>query len=230
MKLKKIASLALAGIMAVSMLAGCNKGGNDNGSSSSEVTVTTGIVDTLNNNQNKNNDVKVEFTSNSALDTALSAAVKDSAATVTVANLARRMYSYNPINAWNPSSASASYNFYNDDNIVAFTSAGVSNEKVNPVTLVKCYIVTSAQAWNEANAIKLAVAQMDEDIATLTADDVDADQKVNGKPLTTANNKYHEYDYAGNVSMVSEDNGDGTTTYYFAMAITQTVTQVEYKG
>ena len=230
MKLKKIASLALAGIMAVSMLAGCNKGGNDNGSSSSEVTVTTGIVDTLNNNQNKNNDVKVEFTSNSALDTALSAAVKDSAATVTVANLARRMYSYNPITAWNQGSASASYNFYNDDNIVAFTSAGVSNEKVNPVTLVKCYIVTSAQAWNEANAIKLAVAQMDEDIATLTADDVDADQKVNGKPLTTANNKYHEYDYAGNVSMVSEDNGDGTTTYYFAMAITQTVTQVEYKG
>ena len=98
------------------------------------------------------------------------------------------------------------------------------------MTLVKCYIVTSAQAWNEANAIKLAVAQMDEDIANLTADDVDADQKVNGKPLTTANNKYHEYDYAGNVSMVSEDNGDGTTTYYFAMAITQTVTQVEYKG
>ena len=28
MKLKKIASLALAGIMAVSMLAGCNGGGN----------------------------------------------------------------------------------------------------------------------------------------------------------------------------------------------------------
>ena len=30
MKLKKIASLALAGIMAVSMLAGCKDGGNGN--------------------------------------------------------------------------------------------------------------------------------------------------------------------------------------------------------
>ena len=41
MKLKKIASLALAGIMAVSMLAGCKDGGNGNSGSSSENTNTT---------------------------------------------------------------------------------------------------------------------------------------------------------------------------------------------
>ena len=35
MKLKKIASLALAGIMAVSMLAGCKDGNNGNSGSSS---------------------------------------------------------------------------------------------------------------------------------------------------------------------------------------------------
>ena len=40
MKLKKIASLALAGIMAVSMLAGCKDGGNGNSGSSSENTST----------------------------------------------------------------------------------------------------------------------------------------------------------------------------------------------
>ena len=40
MKLKKIASLALAGIMAVSMLAGCKDGGNSNSGSSSENTDT----------------------------------------------------------------------------------------------------------------------------------------------------------------------------------------------
>ena len=45
MKLKKIASLALAGIMAVSMLAGCKDGGNSNsGSSSSEPTASTGYT------------------------------------------------------------------------------------------------------------------------------------------------------------------------------------------
>ena len=42
MKLNKIASLALAGIMAVSMLAGCGEGnGNGNSGSSSENTNTT---------------------------------------------------------------------------------------------------------------------------------------------------------------------------------------------
>ena len=48
MKLKKIASLALAGIMAVSMLAGCKDGGNGNSGSSSENTNTvTGYSDVL---------------------------------------------------------------------------------------------------------------------------------------------------------------------------------------
>ncbi len=40
MKLKKIASLMLAGVMAVSMLAGCKDGGNSNSGSSSENTNT----------------------------------------------------------------------------------------------------------------------------------------------------------------------------------------------
>ena len=46
MKLKKIASLMLAGIMAVSMLAGCKSGSTNNGNagSSSSTPATTGVV------------------------------------------------------------------------------------------------------------------------------------------------------------------------------------------
>ena len=43
MKLKKIASLALAGIMAVSMLAGCKDGGSSSSSSSEPTTPATGV-------------------------------------------------------------------------------------------------------------------------------------------------------------------------------------------
>ena len=43
MKLKKIASLALAGIMAVSMLAGCKDGGSSSSSSSENTTPATGV-------------------------------------------------------------------------------------------------------------------------------------------------------------------------------------------
>ena len=48
MKLKKIASLALAGIMAVSMLAGCGEGTNqEDPSSSGQVPTTTNVVTSL---------------------------------------------------------------------------------------------------------------------------------------------------------------------------------------
>ena len=49
MKLKKIASLALAGIMAVSMLAGCKDGSSSSESTTPpETTVTAGIADPMN--------------------------------------------------------------------------------------------------------------------------------------------------------------------------------------
>ena len=50
MKLKKIASLMLAGIMAVSMLAACGEGkGNSSSSSSSSQPTTTGVVAAVEN-------------------------------------------------------------------------------------------------------------------------------------------------------------------------------------
>ena len=49
MKLKKIASLALAGVMAVSMLAGCATKGEDNKNENTEVTTTAAVADYVNN-------------------------------------------------------------------------------------------------------------------------------------------------------------------------------------
>ena len=69
MKLKKIASLALAGIMAVSMLAGCN--GSSSSSTTTDPETTTGIVAAVNNGQDKTNEVKVNVTFSSALTNAL---------------------------------------------------------------------------------------------------------------------------------------------------------------
>ena len=69
MKLKKIASLALAGIMAVSMLAGCKDGGNGNsGSSSSGTTVTAApIVSAMNNELSEKQKEQLSFASNAKL-------------------------------------------------------------------------------------------------------------------------------------------------------------------
>ena len=72
--LKKIASLALAGIMAVSMLAGCKDGTNQEepGSSSSEVTTVSGAAEGLNSALLQNNDV-IKFENDAELDRDLEA-------------------------------------------------------------------------------------------------------------------------------------------------------------
>ena len=74
MKLKKIASLMLAGIMAVSMLAACGEGKKEEnpGSSSSEVTTVSGAAAAINAELDKNKD-KISFEGDSDLDKGLSA-------------------------------------------------------------------------------------------------------------------------------------------------------------
>ena len=75
MKLKKIASLMLAGIMAVSMLAGCKSGSSNNsnaGSSSSEPTSVGSASEGINAELNRNKNM-IKFGSNEKLENAVKA-------------------------------------------------------------------------------------------------------------------------------------------------------------
>ena len=73
MKLKKIASLALAGIMAVSMLAACGEGtNNSNSGSSSSQPTTASVVSTVKNAiADKNGDLVITVEENTALNNAM---------------------------------------------------------------------------------------------------------------------------------------------------------------
>ena len=75
MKLKKIASLMLAGIMAVSMLAACGEGkGNSSSSSSSSTPVATGFVAEVENAiKVKNSTLKIDVKASTPMDTQLKA-------------------------------------------------------------------------------------------------------------------------------------------------------------
>ena len=86
MKLKKIASLMLAGIMAVSMLAACGEGtGNNNGGASSQPTAPTSTTTTdLYNKLDKDNQKNISPLADTDLDSALAAAV-DRIGTIPVA-------------------------------------------------------------------------------------------------------------------------------------------------
>ena len=77
MKLKKIASLALAGIMAVSMLAGCGEGISNSGSSSSENTNTvTGYSASVQAKLSNTAQKKVALSDSADLNSALQAAME----------------------------------------------------------------------------------------------------------------------------------------------------------
>ncbi|HJB59903.1 MAG TPA: hypothetical protein H9771_09690 [Candidatus Faecalibacterium faecipullorum] len=86
MKLKKIASLMLAGIMAVSMLAACGEGtGNNNGGANSEPTAPTSTTTTdLYSKLDKDNQKNISPLADTDLDSALAAAV-DRIGTIPVA-------------------------------------------------------------------------------------------------------------------------------------------------
>ena len=86
MKLKKIASLMLAGIMAVSMLAACGEGtGNNNGGASSQPTAPTSTTTTdLYKKLDEDNQKNISALADTDLDSALAAAV-DRIGTIPVA-------------------------------------------------------------------------------------------------------------------------------------------------
>ena len=78
MKLKKIASLALAGIMAVSMLAGCGEAASSEPTTPPETTVTAGIANPMNEVRSKyvKNNVEIVYKESDSLTGQLQTAVE----------------------------------------------------------------------------------------------------------------------------------------------------------
>ena len=242
MKLKKIASLALAGIMAVSMLAGCKGNDSSTGNQGTVVVPTTSdIVTALNNGQTSGNEVKVTFTAaNSSIVDALQSAIKYNGS-MNTNTLQTQVLNFvgGSVAGWNDASLfNNTKGFYGDDcsenHRLAFKNMTApatkeSLSKVQPVTLVKAYAVQ--KALSKEAAIASFVNDMDKAIANLKADDVvpsgTGEMVGNHYWLNTAtgHEKYHAYSYTGNVVMASETHADGTTDYYFVMAVTQTVTE-----
>ena len=213
MKLKKIASLMLAGVMAVSMLAGCKTADNsgDNGNDDVIVTPTaTSIVTAVNNGQSATNKVKINCTSDATLDNALSSAVKS------LGDIGVR-----------PELVALLENLTGDeigiDDVDQKTgwkedTNGVITRGWKLDTSVNGKVVTDMEvmyvpALSKEAALKSAAAEIDSVVATLTATTYD---------MVEADEKYTDYSYTGTVSMVSAETVAGTTNYYVAYTITQT--------
>ena len=110
---------------------------------------------------------------------------------------------------------------YRDENgfcneVLKYSDGGVY-EKLNGkvYTLFDVVEITSKDALSEEAALNIVAEKADKLIAALA--------KTSHEVKT--GEKYYSYSYDGNVSMVSAKAIDGTTNYYVAYVVNQTVTE-----
>ena len=223
MKLKKIASLALAGVMAVSMLAGCsnNNNGGDNENNNGNVTpVTSKIVNAVNNGQTAGNKVKIEFKVNSKLDAALQQAVSVYGTDADAEEVLEAITANTGFEAKAATLASKNeYGFLTGG--VTYQTAVNTNRDVDGDTYTVMGVVPVA-ALSEDYVLNSVAKAVDQAVAKLSVSSNDSDE--DGKVNVNVDKKYYSYDYDGSISMVSVETLAGTTTYYVAYVVNQTVT------
>ena len=225
MKLKNIASLALAGIMAVSMLAGCSNGSNsgnsENGNGNGNVTpVTSKIVDAVNNGQTAGNKVKIEFKVNSKLDAALQQAVNVYGTDATATEVSEAITANTGLETKSATlSMKNKYGFLTGR--VSYQAAVDKDQDADGDTYTFMGVVPVA-ALSEDYVLNSVAKAVDQAVATLSVSSNDIGE--DGKVDVAVDKKYYGYDYDGSISMVSVETLAGTTTYYVAYVVNQTVT------
>ena len=225
MKLKKIASLALAGIMAVSMLAGCKDGSSqEEPSSSSQVPAATNVVTYANDALSSAEKGVFTFKSSSELDTILQAAANDKS----------KFTSQEIINSYDNTVAVWCGNGANEDLADAVKGKVQDNAIVvnvfggTPVAnggkdqkIVRVF--TASGALDEKTAIKKV-------IETFKSGDtkIDKDNYPDVAWETTVSTSQHyDAEYVGEISAVKVTSNDNTakTSWVVAIVITQSVTK-----
>ena len=216
MKLKKIASLMLAGVMAVSMLAGCNSAPVDDNTddNNGNVVTPTSIVTAVNDGQSATNRVKINFTADAALDSALTKAVKSIGDRWDSTGLNVEMVRLTGNDLID------NRTFYTGDSVGYYGTTVDPNE--DPWKNIDGTVIEGMAAMplmnvmsDKAAAEKAAAKIINEVVAEL-------DDTTYAEGKTVSGEKYCDFSYTGTVSMVSSVENDGTVNYYFAFVITQT--------
>ena len=205
MKLNKVMALALSGLMAVSMLAGC-AGNPDGGDNQGDVNVNPGVssaVDVMNNMQSK-----VEFKADPILDAALASGVEgiESAALSKATN---KVVVIPGGDVYNGVLDKLDGGYKLQSKKIDFTSNAKDKKDTTATVLY----------WVKAGNLT------EENVLTLVANDMatsgysDATGAIGGK--------YYSVDYTGAVSIVkasaTPEKGDTVNVYVVAVSVTQTI-------
>ncbi len=239
MRLKKIASVAMAGVLAISMLAGCN-GGNANSNSTSGETNSTGLsVSAINNALDLG--FTVNFTESNQLTQALNrqlankgTAVKggsikgsDIAVLLDDENVSTWLYSKNAGIRNNGGNASSSY--LQLGNVTKLDDAKLEGT----LSYYGVISLTDKEFTTDAAAVKMLANKINEETAFNDVADKSAKTMAvmsTSNALAAIEGKYYTgtvaYTYTGEMSDVVavENPATNTTTYFAVYKVTQNYT------
>ena len=215
MKLKKFAAMMLAGVMAVSMLAGCAEGGKKEDDKDPVVTtgMTGSVIAALDEDTTKN----VEFAADSNLQSVLEKAVKNvgynglnNAADIanTVIDIDSDLGEYAPMP------------------VVGISDDTEKTDKEEQSVVGVVYV--PGEGMNESSVAKKLAAAIDAEKVAGNKNNGWADLKEYSKDYTDDDGETYWYDFeytAGVASVEVSDAVTGQTTYVVAYTITRTPTQ-----
>ena len=222
MKLKKLMALALSGVLAVSMLAGCSDAPvDDNQGDGNQVVNTSPVVSALNDAQDK-----VEFTADSYLTSAINQVVtkvgtdgdvygNDMAEYIAAATgYEKNVTDFSEFNGdkvlhrfsiWGP--------------VYAWENIGNDGDSKTAIMVVK---VEARDAYNEEAAVRVATRKITDEVEDLVSTTFAADDNKDNIKPTENGEDYANYTYTGTVSdIVTVKSVEGTVSYYVAYTVTQ---------
>ena len=228
MKLKKIASLMLAGVMAVSMLAGCSGNGSNNNDNNDDPVVNTGLTGNVIAALDKDTTDVVPFAEDASLKTALEKMVKDAGVGIT-GNVTEKELTEALLGI------DGSLGEYGGLSSVYTGNSGSEATDKEEETSVWVYVL-NAPGVDDSYAVNQIAAQIENKEvafsgagASLVGNVKCADLPDQSKTYTDADGKeyWYNFEYTGKISVVEGDSATtGQNFYVVAYSVTRTPTQV----
>ena len=251
MKLKKIASLALAGVMAVSMLAGCSTGNNSNSNSTpdqgeTEVVPASAVVNLLNNKQTITNKVKINFTADAQLESDLKKAIEMAGSTNGVTYVGTVLNNYLAITGKQNVAGFKGFSYQKTAKTNTLNDMLKASNYYKPNTGMSAIGIYDGAYNNTAikaesikdgtsNTYMMLIAV--EGAANVQSPEVainsvlgninsllsQLDEDSFNGAAKPANKDYYAFSYTGTAGAVTGVSQNGAPVYYIALTITQTV-------
>ena len=209
MKLKKIASLMLAGVMAVSMLAGCSGNGNGGNGGEGEGPVNTDNLSAASviAELDKDTTDKVSFTADDSVQNALNKSVKDMGAAIT------------GVDAWTIATHTAEVGDIEYVTAAAFDFSQLNKKDADAQTLLWATAIP-AYDYSEKVAVDAIAARIDSMIDQMNLPENSAASVANG-------DTYYKYSYAAKIATVKVESSSGYNGYVAFLTLTATSSEAK---